>query len=109
MKIIVHPVLEAHGNMKNLLLVLDGRMSKLPLESLLIQSNNNEKHKYLIEDHEVAYFYSIRQIFESDNSPIKRKLKILGLAPKFTGPSINSTPPSNNHFLLISNNALAAF
>lgn len=80
---IIHPVLEAHDNLKDLLLVLDGSMSQLPLGSLLIRNNSDEKYKYLIETHEIAYFYSIKQLFDHDTEPRERNFNVLGLAPIF--------------------------
>lgn len=84
---IVDPILEAHGHPTDLLVVMDGKMSKLPLESLLIQNEGSTKHDYFIKTHEVAYFYSIRQLITNDTEVKNDEVTVLGLAPVFGGES----------------------
>ncbi|WP_108808896.1 CHAT domain-containing protein [Aquimarina spinulae] len=65
-------------NQKHLIIIPDGTLQYIPFESLVIDKNSN---RYLIEDNEISYGYSMS--FLQHNATVKRKpsMNLVAFAP----------------------------
>jgi len=78
---LVDIALQVHGNKKNLLIVPDNILNKVPFDCLYKENKQNRLYP-IINEFEISYLYSIDQLDDLNSANVKNQ-RILCLAPTF--------------------------